>query len=65
MNGEEITPAAGEQHQLSGAKSKATNGGDAELAMAVDAADPKDNRIVDAVWGTIEEGGPNYRNLSW
>ena len=67
MNSDEIShaPAAGEQHQLSGTKSKATNNGDAEMAMTVDATDPKDDRIVDAVWGTIEEGGPNYRNLSW
>jgi len=24
-----------------------------------------DLRVIDAVWGEIKEGGPNYRNLGW
>ncbi|WWC72427.1 uncharacterized protein I206_106389 [Kwoniella pini CBS 10737] len=26
---------------------------------------PQDGKIHDAVWGTIDEDGPNYRNLGW
>jgi len=25
----------------------------------------EDLRVIDAVWGEIKEGGPNYRNLGW
>ncbi|KAK8845615.1 hypothetical protein IAR55_006331 [Kwoniella newhampshirensis] len=48
--------------------------GAAELARPFDGCDEddgsrlkpeKDALVVDAVWGTIEEGGPNYRNLGW
>jgi len=24
-----------------------------------------DLKVIDAVWGEIKEGGPNYRNLGW
>lgn len=27
--------------------------------------DRNDGRVVDAVWGTIDDDGPNYRNLGW
>ncbi|WVQ95771.1 hypothetical protein IAU59_002870 [Kwoniella sp. CBS 9459] len=37
--------------------------GHAEVARPVDGAD--DGKVVDAVWGTIDEGGPNYRSLGW
>jgi hypothetical protein len=39
-----------------------------DIELAVSEAGPKDkpdNRVVDAVWGTIEDDGPNYRNLGW
>ncbi|WVF68080.1 hypothetical protein IAT40_002843 [Kwoniella sp. CBS 6097] len=40
--------------------------GHAEVARPVDVVDTaEDGKIVDAVWGTIEEGGPNYRSLGW
>jgi hypothetical protein len=25
----------------------------------------EDLKVIDAVWGEIKEGGPNYRNLGW
>lgn len=25
----------------------------------------EDLRVIDAVWGELKEGGPNYRNLGW
>lgn len=64
---DEITqvPAA-EQHALGNRKKKAADGADAELALEADeAGKPRDNRVVDAVWGVIDEDGPNYRNLGW
>lgn len=43
--------------------------GEGDVEMAVNEAGPQkdrqDGRVVDAVWGTIEDGGPNYRNLGW
>ena len=47
-------------------KNKAADGAAAELALEVDeSGKPRDNRVVDAVWGVIDENGPNYRNLGW
>jgi hypothetical protein len=64
---EEITQVPErEQHQLGDRKNKAADGGTAEMALEVDdLAKPRDNRVVDAVWGVIDEDGPNYRNLGW
>ena len=35
------------------------------LSTVVKPSEGKENQIVDAVWGTIDEDGPNYRNLGW
>ncbi|WVR08402.1 hypothetical protein IAU60_005457 [Kwoniella sp. DSM 27419] len=52
---------------------KADNGktdlNEAELAKPVDVDEHgnpiNDGKVHDAVWGTIDENGPNYRNLGW
>ena len=64
---DEITQVpAREQHQLGDRKKQATDGAAAEMALDMDdPAKPRDNRVVDAVWGVIDEDGPNYRNLGW
>lgn len=34
-------------------------------AMTAEEKHQEDLRVIDAVWGELKEGGPNYRNLGW
>ncbi|WWC65396.1 uncharacterized protein I303_108014 [Kwoniella dejecticola CBS 10117] len=54
---------------LNDRKSDKLTAGQTEITHPVDIENPQpppqDGKIHDAVWGTIDEDGPNYRNLGW
>nr|XP_031858123.1 uncharacterized protein CI109_006464 [Kwoniella shandongensis]KAA5525195.1 hypothetical protein CI109_006464 [Kwoniella shandongensis] len=73
-NADSSTQTRAENLALGDRKKMQDDLGTAELARPVDGESDNESRIkpdgangtvVDAVWGTIEEGGPNYRNLGW